>query len=220
MCQAGIGVAPRRVRLRLRCDPRLVANGLVGEGIMGKTIRLRLAASNSAEGLVVDGEVYAPGVGRSLLAIGRTCRTQGVHFAWGGDGPRVAARCTNGIHPVVVARIRQGLPCTNMKRGSVIRSMMKNWNGNIGPADYEDWRNLLGLPLQRELEPRNSDAPDKGPDHEDIDQKPPPGLVPPERPPKLEENDVEEWADDPKPLAWGENTPMKSHGVLDAVRFH
>lgn len=149
----------------------------------GAAIRLRLAAGQAAEGLVVGGEVYAFGVGRSLL-------TLGVHFVWGGDGPRLVARGMIGMYPVVWVHIRQGLPCTSMEQGDDIRSMMNKWKGNNGLTDYEDCRHILDLPLQQEPEPVNPDEPGKVPRHEDIGQHRPPGLVPPEHPPKLGDSDV------------------------------
>lgn len=72
-----------------------------------------------------------------------------VHFVRNGDGPRLVARGTHGMYSVVRMHIPQELPCTNMLQGSLIRIMTKNMNGKIDPTVYEDWRKVLGLPLQR-----------------------------------------------------------------------
>ena len=40
-------------------------------------IKLRLAAGKNATGYVIRGEVYAPGVSKSLLPVGRICRKLG-----------------------------------------------------------------------------------------------------------------------------------------------
>lgn len=56
-----------------------------------------------------DGELCAPGVGR-LLPNGRTCRTLGLRFLWGGGGPYLVAQGTAGMYSVVWAHDREGPP--------------------------------------------------------------------------------------------------------------
>lgn len=53
---------------------------------------MRWAAGTCTEGLVANGAVYAPGVGRSWIPIGRAWLILGAHVVWHGGGPRLG-RC-------------------------------------------------------------------------------------------------------------------------------
>lgn len=75
--------------------------------------------------------------------------------------------------PVVWVCIRQGLPCTTMKQGGVIRQ------GRIGSNSCEDWREKLKLPAEKELEPI---SPYVGREQLEEVSKLPPGLPPPYQP--------------------------------------
>ena len=124
-------------------------------------IRLRLAAGKDTVGLVVDGEIYAPGVSRCLLPAGRICKLLGVTFMWDDLGPRLTARGSSRWLPVIWMQVRGGIPCVSHGDGNVVRQLLKE-KDRKGPAMYAEWKELLQLPEEHELELR---------------EVPPPGLV-------------------------------------------
>lgn len=83
----------------------LPAGWLSGEeNAQGGVIRLRLAAGDSTEGMVVNREVYAPGAEKGLLVLtGRSCRRLGVCLSGGGASPGLFASGARGVLPVVWA---------------------------------------------------------------------------------------------------------------------
>ncbi len=124
-------------------------------------IRLRLAAGRDTVGLVVDGEIYASGVSRCLLPAGRICKLLGVTFVWDDLGPRLTARGELRWLPVIWMQVRGGIPCVSHGDGNVVRRLLRD-RDRRGPAMYSEWKELLQLPEENELELR---------------EVPPPGLV-------------------------------------------
>ncbi len=124
-------------------------------------IRLRLAAGKDTIGLVVDGEIYATGVSRCLLPAGRVCKLLGVTFVWDDLGPRLTARGSTRWLPVIWMQVRGGIPCVSHGDGNIVRQLLRD-KDRKGPAKYAEWKELLQLPEEHELELR---------------EVPPPGLV-------------------------------------------
>lgn len=116
---------------------------------MGAVTRMRLAAAKSAEGLVVNGEVCAPGGGGAFISmeglVGRSVCTSSrmvtVHVSLHGDGGGRTAcvqlsRCMHTRH---------GLPYTAMEQGGVVQELVKTWKGRFGSTSHEDWRETPNL---------------------------------------------------------------------------
>lgn len=129
----------RAVLVRLRGGLCAFAKGTVlakGES-EGCSHPHALGIRKSSEGLVMGGEVYASGGGRSLIPMGRICRMLGVHPTWSGDGPRLAARGTNGMLPVVWLHSPRASLTSMQQGGSVVQKLTKAWRERFGPTADE-----------------------------------------------------------------------------------
>jgi len=116
-------------------------------------IRLKLAAGKDATGVVVDGEIYAPGVTRSLLPAGRVCHALGVSFVWDHLGPRLLARSEPRWLPVIWMKVRGGLPCVSELEGDFIRRLLKD-KSRKGEVPYSVWKKGLNLPDEGDMDLR------------------------------------------------------------------